>query len=153
MLLLSNLKRKARRRSIEREIEWLDHRSKSLGEMYRLRMDALCNERREMRKRHLDRLEEYDTNIESLYACKISLLLKKNCIDEEYVVLQDRLLVQRSLYERSKEENELNAEKIFLANVEYFRRNHAAKIIQRNWKLYRARVPLRKRRSKRLTCG
>ncbi|KOX76886.1 hypothetical protein WN51_10742 [Melipona quadrifasciata] len=106
-----------------------------------------------MRKRYLDQFEKYDANIGSLYACKISLLLKKNCINERYIVIQDQLLIQRSLRERLKEEIELNTKKIFLANVEYFRRNHAAKIIQRNWKLYCARVPWKKRKSRKLTCS
>lgn len=70
-----------------------------------------------------------------------------------HVYLQDQLLIQRSLYERLKEEIELNTKKIFLANVEYFRRNHAAKIIQRNWKLYCARVPSKKRKNRKLICS
>ncbi|KOX76885.1 hypothetical protein WN51_10741, partial [Melipona quadrifasciata] len=45
MLLVSNLKNKARKKSIETEIEWFDLRLKSLDEIYCLRMDALCNER------------------------------------------------------------------------------------------------------------
>ena len=70
-----------------------------------------------------------------------------------YIYIQDQLLIQRSLYKRLKEENELNRKRIFLANVEYFRRNHAAKIIQRNWKLYCARVPWKKRKSRKLACS
>lgn len=66
-----------------------------------------------------------------------------------HVRLQDHLVAQRSLYKRLKEESELDVKRAFLANVEYFRANHAARIIQRNWKLYCARMSWKKRKSRR----
>lgn len=66
-----------------------------------------------------------------------------------HVPLQDHLVAQRSLYKRLKEESELDVKRAFLANVEYFRANHAARIIQRNWKLYCARMSWKKRKSRR----
>ncbi|XP_043509046.1 uncharacterized protein LOC122528153 isoform X2 [Frieseomelitta varia] len=98
MLLVSNLKNKARKKSIETEIEWFNLRLKSLDEIYCLRMNALCHERYRMRKRHLDQFEKYDKNIGSLYACKVSLLLKKNYTNEEYIIIQENLLTGSTSY-------------------------------------------------------
>lgn len=132
------------------------------------------------RRRCLDQFEKYDRNIRSLYEYKLSLRIRQNLLNKEYAILQvcticlyiyllhiivrvikisvlvhiplqDRLVAQRSLYKQLKEESELDAKRSFLANVEYFRANHAARIIQRNWKLYCARMSWKKRKSRRLT--
>lgn len=90
----------------------------------------------------------------SKYLCWFERLSKMKHLESHpsiHVRLQDHLVAQRSLYKRLKEESELDVKRAFLANVEYFRANHAARIIQRNWKLYCARMSWKKRKSRRLT--
>lgn len=66
-----------------------------------------------------------------------------------YYMLKDQLITQRNLYKQLKEEQELNEKKAFLERIENFRRNHAAKIIQQNWKLYYMRVSMRKKKGRK----
>ncbi|XP_050490201.1 uncharacterized protein LOC126873399, partial [Bombus huntii] len=148
-LSATNLRNEVRKRSVEVEVEWFDLRLKSLDGICYLRMNDLCNERYKARRRCLDQFEKYDRNIGSLYVYKLSLRIRQNLLNEEYAILQDHLVAQRSLYKRLKEESELDVKRAFLANVEYFRANHAARIIQRNWKLYCARMSWKKRKSRR----
>lgn len=64
-------------------------------------------------------------------------------------ILKDQLVAQRNLYKQLKEEQELNEKKAFLERIEIFRRNHAAKIIQQNWKLYYIRISIRKKKGRK----
>lgn len=133
-----------------------------------------------MKKLYLDEMVKYDKDIESLYTYKSTLLTEKDCINNEYAIIQvsqkyfniyfiylqikfmikilnsihtyilkDQLIAQRNLYKQLKEEQELNEKKAFLERIENFRRNHAAKIIQQNWKLYYMRVSMRKKKSRK----
>lgn len=63
--------------------------------------------------------------------------------------LQGQLIAQRNLHKRLKEEKQLNAKKVFLAKMKYFYRNRAARIIQRNWKLYCMRMSWKKKKGKK----
>lgn len=133
-----------------------------------------------MKKLYLDEMVKYDKDIESLYTYKSTLLTEKDCINNEYAIIQvsqkyfniyfiylqikfmikilnsihayilkDQLIAQRNLYKQLKEEQELNEKKAFLEKIENFRRNHAAKIIQQNWKLYYMRVSMRKKKGRK----
>lgn len=133
-----------------------------------------------MKKLYLDEMAKYDKDIESLYTYKSTLLTEKDCINNEYAIIQvsqkyfniyfiylqikfmikilnsihtyilkDQLIAQRNLYKQLKEEQELNEKKAFLEKIENFRRNHAAKIIQQNWKLYYMRVSMRKKKGRK----
>lgn len=133
-----------------------------------------------MKKLYLDEMVKYDKDIESLYTYKSTLLTEKDCINNEYAIIQvsqkyfniyfiylqikfmikilnsihtyilkDQLIAQRNLYKQLKEEQELNEKKAFLERIENFRRNHAAKIIQQNWKLYYMRVSMRKKKGRK----
>lgn len=133
-----------------------------------------------MKKLYLDEMAKYDKDIESLYTYKSTLLTEKDCINNEYAIIQvsqkyfniyfiylqikfmikilnsihtyilkDQLIAQRNLYKQLKEEQELNEKKAFLERIENFRRNHAAKIIQQNWKLYYMRVSMRKKKGRK----
>lgn len=133
-----------------------------------------------MKKLYLDEMVKYDKDIESLYTYKSTLLTEKDCINNEYTIIQvsqkyfniyfiylqikfmikilnsihayilkDQLIAQRNLYKQLKEEQELNEKKAFLERIENFRRNHAAKIIQQNWKLYYMRVSMRKKKGRK----
>lgn len=133
-----------------------------------------------MKKLYLDEMIKYDKDIESLYTYKSTLLTEKDCINNEYAIIQvsqkyfniyfiylqikfmikilnsihtyilkDQLIAQRNLYKQLKEEQELNEKKAFLERIENFRRNHAAKIIQQNWKLYYMRVSMRKKKGRK----
>ncbi|XP_060825286.1 uncharacterized protein LOC132912137 [Bombus pascuorum] len=150
-LSATNLKNEVRKRSVKVEVERFDLRMKSLDGICYLRMNDLCNERYKARERCLGQFEKYDRNIGSLYVYKLSLRIRQNLLNKEYAILQDHLVAQRRFHKRLKEESELDVRRAFLANVEYFRSNHAARIIQRNWKLYCARMSWKKRKSRRLT--
>lgn len=133
-----------------------------------------------MKKLYLDEMVKYDKDIESLYTYKSTLLTEKDCINNEYAIIQvsqkyfniyfiylqikfmikilnsihayilkDQLIAQRNLYKQLKEEQELNEKKAFLERIENFRQNHAAKIIQQNWKLYYMRVSMRKKKGRK----
>lgn len=133
-----------------------------------------------MKKLYLDEMVKYDKDIESFYTYKSTLLTEKDCINNEYAIIQvsqkyfniyfiylqikfmikilnsihayilkDQLIAQRNLYKQLKEEQELNEKKAFLERIENFRRNHAAKIIQQNWKLYYMRVSMRKKKGRK----
>ncbi|KOC59981.1 hypothetical protein WH47_09162 [Habropoda laboriosa] len=75
----------------------------------------------------------------------MTLLSEKDFLEKEYAIIQDRLIAQRSLYKGLKEEYESNRREAFLTKLKEFRRNRAAKIIQRNWRIYNARASYRKK--------
>ncbi|EFN82163.1 hypothetical protein EAI_09562 [Harpegnathos saltator] len=62
---------------------------------------------------------------------------------------QEKLAVQRELYNRLKKEREITLMKAFTKKLEFFRRNRAAKVIQRAWRAYFERISLKKRRKTR----
>ncbi|XP_026297263.1 uncharacterized protein LOC100577805 isoform X2 [Apis mellifera] len=148
-ILDANLKNKIKVKSMEMEIEKFDLRLKSNHETNQLEINDLYKKRYKMKKLYLDEMVKYDKDIESLYTYKSTLLTEKDCINNEYAIIQDQLITQRNLYKQLKEEQELNEKKAFLERIENFRRNHAAKIIQQNWKLYYMRVSMRKKKGRK----
>ncbi|XP_076748712.1 uncharacterized protein LOC143422150 [Xylocopa sonorina] len=144
-----NFKSAMRKKSIENEIKLFDLGLKIFDDINGLRMNDVYNERNKVRKRCLDQIAKYDRDIALLYTHKISLTTRKDCIKKECVTIQNQLIGQRILYKQLKEERELNIKKAFLAKLEQFRRNHAAKIIQQSWKSYCASKSWRKRKGRK----
>ncbi|XP_043256059.1 uncharacterized protein LOC122399440 isoform X1 [Colletes gigas] len=148
-LLATNQEWKMRKKHIEKEIESFKFHSKSLGRVRRSWKNDLYDAYFKTKKRYLDLLAKYDNNIGQLNICKKDLLVDKDSIESKYVVIQNELNGQRSLYNRLKEEHDLNVTKVFLAKLESFHRNRAAKIIQQNWRLYCLRVSGKKIKGKK----
>ncbi|CAL7945402.1 unnamed protein product [Xylocopa violacea] len=144
-----NFKSEMRKKSIESEIKLFDLGLKIFDDINRLRMNDVYNERNKVKKRCLDQIAKYDRDIALLYMYKTSLTTKKDCTNKEYAAIQNQLIGQRILYKQLKEERELNIKKTFLAKLEQFRRNHAATVIQRKWKLYCVSRSWRKRKGRK----
>lgn len=54
--------------------------------------------------------------------------------------------MQRELYAQFKKEQEIALMKVFTEKLELFKRNRAARIIQKAWRAYLERISLKKRR-------
>ncbi|CAK9809410.1 hypothetical protein ANTQUA_LOCUS6011 [Anthophora quadrimaculata] len=144
-----NLETDTRKNCIETEMQLFDFRLKSVNEIRWWEKNDLRNARYKARKRCLDELVKYDNVIRELYANKMTLLTEKDFVEKEYMITQDQLIEQRSLYKRLKKEYELNRREAFLMELKHFRRNRAAKIIQRRWRIYYAHMSLKKKRKNR----
>ncbi|CAK9824898.1 hypothetical protein ANTRET_LOCUS2992 [Anthophora retusa] len=144
-----NLETDTRKKYIKTEMQLFDLRLKSVNEIRWWEKNDLRNARYKARKRCLDQLVKYDNVIGELYANKMTLLTEKDFVEKEYMITQDQLIEQCSLYKRLKEEYELNRREAFLTELKHFRRNRAAKIIQRQWRIYCARMSLKKKRKNR----
>nr|XP_033329121.1 uncharacterized protein LOC117221913 isoform X2 [Megalopta genalis] len=114
-----------------------------------LRESNLHDAHYEARKRCLDRSKKYDETIGTLHVYKTTLLRDRDNLNRDRAIAENKIVEQLDLYNRLKEEQKSNATNVFLATVERFRLNRAAKIIQRNWRLYARRASSKKKRGRK----
>ncbi|XP_076646310.1 uncharacterized protein LOC143355412 [Halictus rubicundus] len=138
-----------KRKSLQKEAEWFELCLKLANKIRSLRESNLYDAHYKAKKKCLDQLRKYDETIRTLYANKTTLLRDRDNLDKDCATVQNKLSKQLTLYNRLKEEREQNAMHDFLEKVERFRLNHAAKIIQRNWRLYCTRVSSKKKKSRK----
>ncbi|XP_076249286.1 uncharacterized protein LOC143188747 [Calliopsis andreniformis] len=148
-MLKKILKNQVRDKCIEKEIHLMKLYLTTIIEAQHLKENYLYKKRSETKQRCLDQLAKYDNKIGTLYNYKTSLLQDKNITEKEYNIIQNQLIDQRVLYDRLKEEREVMMMKVFSAKLEIFRRNRAAKIIQRQWRSYCMRILLKKKKSRK----
>ncbi|KYM98275.1 hypothetical protein ALC62_10978, partial [Cyphomyrmex costatus] len=91
-------------------------------------------------------LAKYDCDIGTTHALKEELSKNNEIIKEKIKEMEDRLALQRELYAQFKKEREIALMIAFTKQLDLFRRNRAAKVIQRAWKAYFERISLKKRR-------
>ncbi|KAL0118221.1 hypothetical protein PUN28_009104 [Cardiocondyla obscurior] len=94
-------------------------------------------------------LAQYDRDIGVSHALKEQLLKDNEAIKTEINEMEAQLVVQRKVYTQFKNEQEIALMKAFTEKLELFKRNRAAKVIQRTWKAYLERISLKKRRKAR----
>lgn len=91
-------------------------------------------------------LTKYDCDISASHALTEKLSKDNEVIKAKIKEMEDQLTVQRKLYVQFKNEQEIALMKAFNEKLELFRRNRAAKTIQRTWRAYFERISLKKRR-------
>ncbi|KAK2577834.1 hypothetical protein KPH14_001100 [Odynerus spinipes] len=102
----------------------------------------------ETQNKSIELLAKYDRDIGAKCRLFEKLTLKNNILEKEQKELCIRLANQNVLYVQLKEEQEEAITKAFVEGLEKFKRNRAAKIIQRTWRSYRERLLLKKKKKK-----
>ncbi|KAG7196966.1 hypothetical protein KM043_000231 [Ampulex compressa] len=101
------------------------------------------------KERYASMLARFDREVGALSASADALLLDRDNLRGQLCEIQDRLSVQRTLHTRLREEHELALMETFLRELESFRRNHAARVIQRSWRKRKACAAAPKKRKAR----
>ncbi|KAK0181482.1 hypothetical protein PV327_003763 [Microctonus hyperodae] len=102
--------------------------------------------RKKTEREYLEILAIYDNNVGGLYRTMESLIEKSNLLDTNLKICQEKLEIQEIEYEILKNEKESEILKTFTENLNKFKRNRAAKIIQVAWRKYLERLLLRKKK-------
>ncbi|KAK0082868.1 hypothetical protein PV325_009718 [Microctonus aethiopoides] len=102
--------------------------------------------RKKTEHEYLEILGIYDNNVGGLYRIMESLIEKSNLLDTNLKICQEKLEIQETEYKILKNEKESEILKTFTENLNKFKRNRAAKIIQIAWRKYLERLLLRKKK-------
>ncbi|XP_029043243.2 uncharacterized protein LOC114876195 isoform X1 [Osmia bicornis bicornis] len=148
-MLSRNLEHETRKKLLQMDVKLFEDRLKRTSNIRYSRRNELYDACLKAKKVCFDQLKRYDNNIGVLHTCKSTLLIDADVIEKEYFIVQNQLIPQRALYSQLKKECELNAREALLRKVEHYRRNRAAKIIQRYWRFYYIRVSWRKRKGRK----
>ncbi|XP_043278273.1 dynein regulatory complex protein 10-like isoform X2 [Venturia canescens] len=95
---------------------------------------------------YLKVLANYDKNVGALHHRMENLTDRCNQLTERLKIFQEELAIQKLRYVELKEERELIILKAFTENLENFKHNRAARIIQRFWRNYYERWSMRKKK-------
>ncbi|XP_072760893.1 uncharacterized protein [Anoplolepis gracilipes] len=148
-MLIAREREETRKKSMESEIDLAKRKLHGVMEFNAITERKLLDVCAEVEQKYIDLLAKYDRDIGAFHALTEKLSKDKEVIKEETKNINDQLSVQRVLYTQFKKEREIALMIAFTKKLEFFRRNHAAKIIQKAWKAYFERISLRKRRKAR----
>ncbi|XP_011143142.1 dynein regulatory complex protein 10 [Harpegnathos saltator] len=139
----------ARQKLLQSEIDLAEWRLHNVVEFNAATEKILFDKCSEVEQEYTDLLSKYDRDIGACHSLLEKLSRENELVKAEKKDMEEKLAVQRELYNRLKKEREITLMKAFTKKLEFFRRNRAAKVIQRAWRAYFERISLKKRRKTR----
>ncbi|XP_057326316.1 uncharacterized protein LOC130668173 isoform X1 [Microplitis mediator] len=133
-------------KKIQREINLKSAEYEAIYEINKTNEEDLYNMRKTAERNYLEILAKYDKDVGMLYRTMESLIEESNELEVKLKILENKVSVQEKEYEELKNERELSILKAFTETLDNFKRNRAAKIIQRAWRGYLERQLLRKKK-------
>ncbi|XP_032686060.1 uncharacterized protein LOC116851105 [Odontomachus brunneus] len=139
----------ARKKLLQSEIDTAERRLHNIMEFNTTTEEILFDKCTKIEEQYKNLLAKYDCDIGVCHALMEKLCRENELINSEKKDMEDQLVVQRTLYTQLKTEREIALMKIFTEKLELFKRNRAAKTIQRTWRAYFERISVKKRRKAR----
>ncbi|XP_034938980.1 dynein regulatory complex protein 10-like isoform X2 [Chelonus insularis] len=133
-------------RKIEVELDLIEAQYKVLREINKAREKDLFTAKKRSEREYLGMLEKYDEDVGSFYRTMKSLSQESTLLDAKLKNLEDKMTVQEIIYEELRTERETELIKAFTRDLDNFKRNRAARIIQNSWRKYLEKLALRKKK-------
>ncbi|XP_014484340.1 PREDICTED: IQ domain-containing protein D-like [Dinoponera quadriceps] len=151
MLTILNVREQgeARKKLLQSEIDSAERRLHNIMEFNATTEKILLDNCAEVEQKLTDLLAKYDHDIGTCHTLMEKLTKEKELLNAEKKDMEDQLVVQRALYTQLKKEREITLMKAFTKKLELFKRNRAAKTIQKAWRAYFERISQRRRRKAR----
>ncbi|XP_074106890.1 uncharacterized protein LOC141532454 [Cotesia typhae] len=108
--------------------------------------ENLYNMRRKAEQDYLEILSKYDKDVGMIYRTMESLIEESNILEIRLKILEDKVSIQKIEYEELKNEREMAISEAFAETLNNFKRNRAARIIQRGWRGYLEHQLLKKKK-------
>ncbi|XP_036145302.1 uncharacterized protein LOC105828955 isoform X2 [Monomorium pharaonis] len=145
-MLIVKKREETRKKVLQSEIDLTKRKLQDIIEFNAEAEKKLFDICAEIEREYVAVLAKYDCDISACHALTEKLSKDNEVIKAEIKEMEDQLVMQRELYTQFKKEQEIAMMKAFAEKLEFFRRNRAAKIIQRTWRAYFERISLKKRR-------
>ncbi|XP_011871499.1 PREDICTED: uncharacterized protein LOC105564030 [Vollenhovia emeryi] len=145
-MLIVREREEARKVVLRSEIDSAERRLHDVVESNATSEKMLFDACAQVEREYITLLAKYDCDIGAFHKLAEELSRENEAVKGEIKEMEEKLIVQRELYASFKKEQELALMKAFAEKLELFRRNRAAKVIQRAWRAYLERISLKKRR-------
>ncbi|TGZ51487.1 uncharacterized protein [Temnothorax longispinosus] len=145
-MLIVREREEARKELLRSEIDSAERRLHDVIESNATSEKKLFDICAKVEQEYITFLAKYDCDIGASHTLTEELSRDNEAVKAKIKEIEDQLTVQRELYVRFKKEREIALMIAFTEKLQLFRRNQAAKIIQRAWRAYFERISLKKRR-------
>ncbi|CAG5099527.1 Protein of unknown function [Cotesia congregata] len=139
-------KKSVEEKKLLREINFKSTEYEAIYAINQNNEENLYNMRRKAEQDYLEILSKYDKDVGMLYRTMESLIEESNILEIKLKILEDKVSIQKREYEELKNEREMAIAEAFAETLNNFKRNRAARIIQRGWRGYLERQLLKKKK-------